>query len=159
LENSRRLKIAVAGFGNILMGDEGVGVHIINELSKVKSQKSNVELIDGGTNALDIILSLKDMDKLVVIDAMKNGGKPGNIYKFPNFQISKFPNLEIVKSSLHELSIIDSLKIAEKLGTIPKEIVFIGVEPKEIEPKMELSEELKNKISEIIKTVLCEVKQ
>ena len=165
MENSRRPKIAVVGFGNILMGDEGVGVHVINELSKVQCPKSNVQLIDGGTSALDVILSLKDIDKLVVVDAVKNGGIPGEIYKFHNFTIpyedkfSQFHNSEMQKTSLHDLNLVDALKIAEKLGAIPKEIVFIGVEPKEIAPKIGLSEELKIKIPEIIKTVLCEVKR
>ncbi|PIU83034.1 MAG: hydrogenase maturation protease [Elusimicrobia bacterium CG06_land_8_20_14_3_00_38_11] len=167
MENSRRPKTAVVGFGNILMGDEGVGIHVVKELQmqNAKCKIRDVEFIDGGTSALDIILSLKDIDKLVVIDAVKNGGIPGEIYKFHNFTIpcedkfSQFQNSGMQKTSLHDLNLVDALKIAEKLGTLPKEIVFIGVEPKEIEPKMGLSEELKTKIPEIIKTVLCEVKQ
>ncbi|MDO8734344.1 MAG: HyaD/HybD family hydrogenase maturation endopeptidase [Elusimicrobiota bacterium] len=164
MENSRRLKIAVVGFGNILMGDEGIGVHVVKELqnpSTVYRLPSTVELIDGGTSALDVILSLKDIEKLVVIDAVKNGGIPGEIYKFHNFtpDFHRGQNSEMQKTSLHDLNLVDALKIAEKLGAVPKEIVLIGVEPKEIEPKMELSEEIRNKIPEIIKTVLCEVKQ
>ncbi|MFA5778520.1 MAG: hydrogenase maturation protease [Elusimicrobiota bacterium] len=171
MENSRRPKIAVVGFGNILMGDEGVGVHIVKMMQDARYKKQDVEFIDGGTSALDIILSLKDIDKLVVIDAVKNGGIPGEIYKFHNplrgqvFTIpyedkfSQFHNSEMQKTSLHDLNLVDALKIAEKLGAIPKEIVFIGVEPKEIAPKIGLSEELKIKIPEIIKTVLCEVKR
>ncbi|MBI5573918.1 MAG: hydrogenase maturation protease [Elusimicrobia bacterium] len=159
MENTEHCKIAVVGFGNILMGDEGIGVHIIKELSEVQCPKSNVQFIDGGTSALDVILSLRDVDKLIIVDAVKNGGVHGDIYKFHNFTISQFRNSEMQKTSLHDLNIIDALKIAEKVGTIPKEIVFIGVEPKEIEPKIGLSEEIRNKIPEIIKTILCEVKQ
>ena len=174
MENSEHCKTAVVGFGNILMGDEGVGVYIIEELQKNYSPLTtchSLEFIDGGTAAVDVLLSLKDVDKLIIVDAVKNGGIPGEIYRFHNplrgqvFTIpyedkfSQFRNSEMQKTSLHDLNLVDALKIAEKLGTLPKEIVFIGVEPKEIEPRMGLSEELGNKIPEIIKTVLCEVKQ
>ncbi|MBU2567999.1 MAG: hydrogenase maturation protease, partial [Elusimicrobia bacterium] len=85
MENSGRPKIAVVGFGNILMGDEGVGVYIIEELQKNYSPlatRNPLEFIDGGTAAVDVLLSLKDVDKLIIIDAVKNGGIPGDIYKF-----------------------------------------------------------------------------
>ncbi|MEW6556741.1 MAG: HyaD/HybD family hydrogenase maturation endopeptidase [Elusimicrobiota bacterium] len=160
MENSKLHKIAVVGFGNILMGDEGVGVHVIKELQNPSTfyrLPSTVELIDGGTASFDVILSLKNVDKLIIIDAIKNGGISGEIYKFQNFQISKFGNLEIEKLSLHDINIIDALKIAGKVGQLPKEIIFIGIEPKEILPKLELSEEVKNKIPEVIKMVMSEI--
>lgn len=161
MENSEHCKTAVIGFGNILMGDEGIGVHIVKKLQmgNARYKMQNVEFIDGGTSALDVLLLLKDIDKLVIIDAVKNGGQPGSIYKFQNSMILEFQSNKMQETSLHDLNLVDALKIADKLGTIPKEIVFIGVEPKEIEPKMELSEKIRNKIPEIIKTVLCEVKQ
>ncbi|MFH1541005.1 MAG: HyaD/HybD family hydrogenase maturation endopeptidase [Elusimicrobiota bacterium] len=168
MENLKRPKIAVVGFGNILMGDEGIGVHVIHELQKNYTSyptSYTIELIDGGTSALDVILSLKDIDKLIIIDAIKNGSNPGDIYKFHLSQVNTVSQSchdgirGIQKSSLHDLNLIDALKIVEKLGTLPKEVIFIGVEPKKIEPNIELSEELKIKIPEITKTILYEVKQ
>lgn len=159
MEDSKRHKIAVIGLGNILMGDEGVGVRIIHELQKnhfLLPASYLLELIDGGTAAFDVILSLDSVDKLIIIDAVKNGGKPGEIYRFGNLS-ALLCQTDEKSLSLHDVNLIDALKMADKLKKLPRETVLIGIEPKEIKLDMELSEDIKSKIPEIIKIVLSEV--
>lgn len=160
MENSRQLKIAVVGFGNILMADDGVGVHVIYALqdpSIARRLPPTVEFIDGGTNALDVIMSLDDVDKLVIVDAVKTGGSPGEIHRFDNFTAVSLQNTRIENLSLHDVNLIDALKIAGKINRLPEKIILMGIEPKEIKLSMELSEEVKNKMHGIIKIVLSEV--
>lgn len=150
-------KTAVVGFGNILMGDEGVGVHIIHELQKkYLGVPDNLEFIDGGTSALDVVLSLNNVDKLVIVDAMQGNKKPGDTYEFNYSDVNKLFQSDS-EISLHDLNIFESLKIAEKTKILPEKIIFIGIEPKEIVPKIELSKELKEKINNIIEIILGEV--
>lgn len=161
------MKTVVIGFGNILMGDEGVGVHIIQELqqnysSRVKTHSNtsrhSIEFIDGGTSAIDVLLSVGDVDKLIIIDAVKKGGKPGDVYRIhSNFAGKTFGKLEKNNTSMHDLGIIEALRISGAIDQIPKEIILIGVEPKEIEPKMELSAEVKKEIPKIMKVILSEL--
>ena len=73
-------RVLVLGLGNVLLKDEGVGVHVAGQLQK-QVLPCNVEVIDGGTAGLDVLLSQQGLDKLVVIDAMRAGKKPGTIYK------------------------------------------------------------------------------
>jgi hydrogenase maturation protease len=155
-------RILVLGLGNILLKDEGIGVHIAEKLQK-QDLPRNVEVIDGGTAGLDILLSQEDLDKLVVIDALKAGGEPGTIYK-ARFKGKERDELTKVfagdkdsKVSLHQVGLIDALAAAEELNRAPREIVIIGVEPKEVVRGLELTEQVKQKVTQIINTVLEEI--
>jgi len=95
-----------------------------------------------------------DVDKLIIIDAVKAGGKPGMIYRFHPHDVNK-ESKGIM--SIHELGLEQSLKIMRLIEREPKEIVIIGIEPKEIDWGTELSAELQQKIPEIVNLVLSEI--
>jgi len=155
-------RVLVLGLGNVLLRDEGVGVHVAGELQKVALPR-NVEVIDGGTAGLDILLSQEGLYKLVVIDATRAGKKPGTIYKARLKAKEKDELVRIFgqdresKISLHQVGLIDALAATEKMNCAPEEIVIIGVEPKEIACGLELTEQVKQRIPEIVNTVLEEI--
>ncbi len=160
---AEKTKVLVLGLGNILLKDEGVGVHIAQQLQK-QELPDNVEVIDGGTAGSDILLSQQSPYKLVVIDAMKTGRKAGTIYK-ARFKAEEKDKLNHIfgedkesKISLHQVGLIDALAAAEKINRAPREITIIGVEPKQVDYGLELTEEVKQKIPAIINTVLEEIK-
>jgi hydrogenase maturation protease len=155
--------ILILGLGNILLKDEGIGVHITKELQK-QNLPSNVEVIDGGTAGLDVLLSAVNVDKLVIVDALKAGKKPGTIYKtcFNSEQKDRLTRIfsqdKLSKISLHQIGLLDALSIAEKINLAPEEIVIIGVEPGEIDCGLELTKPVMQKVPQIIKKVLEEIK-
>lgn len=160
MENSKQCKTVIVGFGNILMGDEGVGAYAIQELQKeyaLNPDPCRPEIMDGGTAAFDVLLSLRDVDKLIIVDAVKNRGSPGEVYRFEYSEIHELFNTRIRELSLHDLNIIDALRVSEKIGNLPKEIVFIGVEPGKIELNMGLSKAVSEKIPYVINMVMKEV--
>jgi len=144
-----QLKTVVMGTGNVLMGDDGIGVHGIRALAKEKLPP-HVELIDGGTSALDTIQLLEDINRLIIIDAVKGGGEPGTIYKMNPADIREKKGRNV---SLHQLSLLESLNMAKMIGNAPKEVIIIGVEPKEIALGFDLSVELKNKLPRIVEII------
>ena len=155
-------RVLVLGLGNILLKDEGIGVHIVEQLQK-QDLPGNVEIIDGGTSGLDILLSQEDLDKLVVIDALRAGGEPGTIYK-ARFKGEERDELTKIftadkdsKISLHQVGLIEALAAAEKLNHAPREIVIIGVEPKDVVHGLELTEQVKQRVTQIINIVLEEI--
>ncbi|MFP3946925.1 MAG: hydrogenase maturation protease, partial [Archaeoglobaceae archaeon] len=75
------MKIAVIGIGNILLGDEGVGVRIVEELRK-SDLPENVEVHDGATSGIALLNFLVDKDKVIIVDAVKGGEEPGTVYQF-----------------------------------------------------------------------------
>jgi len=161
-------RVLILGIGNILLKDEGVGIHVVQELRKYELP-DNVEVIDGGTAALDILLSQKGLHKLVVIDAIKAGNKPGAIYKTRLNEWSKrglgylapqfIAGFSAGQSqiTLHQFGLLDALAIAEKLGLLPEEIVVIGVEPGEVSSGLQLTEKVAQSIPKVIEQVLEEI--
>lgn len=146
-------KITVLGLGNILMQDEGVGIHVINELEKQDLPKE-IELIDGGTAGLDIFPSLKDTDKLIMIDALKADKTPGTIYRLGLEDLTAGSSLATL--SLHQVGVLEILTVLKKEGRAAKEIVIIGIEPKRIGWGLELSSEIKAKIPKITDIIMKE---
>ena len=144
-------RIVIVGVGNLLMKDEGVGIHVIKHLQEI-NMPPDIELIDGGT-APDLIAYIRAGDKLIIVDSAQAGGEPGAIYRFlPEDLATDTGTL----ASAHELGVELNLKLMSLMGNEPREIVIIGVEPKEIDWGTELTEELQNKLPEIIDAVLKE---
>ena len=140
----------VLGIGNVLLRDEGIGCHVIHALEGIPLP--DVKIIDGGT-CPDVVGLLEDADKLIVVDAVKAGGIPGQIYRFhlEDITLEQKPFL-----SLHDMGLVDNLMLMKLWHSIA-EAVVIGVEPKEIEWGLELSPELQEKIPQIIEAILAEL--
>jgi hydrogenase maturation protease len=144
-------KILIVGIGNLLCRDEGIGVHVIQEMKNMKLP-DHIDLLDMGTSTMDLIGHLEGVKKLIVIDAMKAGGSPGTIYKCRPEDLLPEEEGPI---SLHEIGLLESLNMAQKMG-MKIDTVIIGVEPKILDWGMELTEEVKIKIPTIIEAVLKE---
>jgi len=113
---------------------------------------SDVKIIDGGT-CPDVVQFLEGADKLVIVDAVRGGGTPGQIYRFhlEDITLEQKPFL-----SLHDLGLVDSLMLMQLWRNIG-EAVIIGVEPREINWGLELSPELQEKMPQIIDAILAEL--
>ncbi len=144
-------KILIVGIGNLLCRDEGIGVHVIQEMKSMKLPE-HIELLDIGTSTMDLISYLEGVKKLIVVDALKAGGRPGTIYKCTPDDLLPGEEGPI---SLHEVGLLETLNMSRKMG-MEIHTVIIGVEPKVFDWGMELSEEVKNKIPAIIEAVLKE---
>jgi hydrogenase maturation protease len=140
----------VLGIGNILLKDEGIGCHVVHALEGIPLP--DVQIMDGGTYP-DVMQLLEKTDKLVIVDAVKGGGLPGQIYRFhlEDITLEQKPFL-----SLHDMGLVDNL-ILMKLRHSIGETVIIGVEPREIEWGLELSPELQKKMPQIIDAILAEL--
>jgi hydrogenase maturation protease len=143
----------ILGVGNILLKDEGIGVHTAHALRKIPLDKG-IEVVDGGTSP-DIMPLIEGADKLIVIDAALGGEEPGTIYRFSPQDITA-ESAGLI--SAHQMSFIENLRTMKGLGIEPEEVVIIGVEPKEVDWGLELSPELQERIPEIVKAVLREAK-
>ena len=145
-------RVVVIGVGNLLLKDEGIGVHVAHALQQMDIPQ-DVTIIDGGT-APDLVAYSEAGDKLIIIDAVKAGGEPGTIYRFHPHDLSAEAEGAI---STHELGVEQSLRIMKLMGNEPREIVIIGVELKEIEWGTELSTELQQRIPKIVEVLLKEI--
>ncbi len=143
-------RILIIGVGNLLLGDEGVGVHIVEKLMKM-SLPSGVEVVDGGTGGISILNLMEDADKVIIVDAVLGGGAPGEIYVVEK---DRLINGKVKFFSLHELDLQSALMIGKELGKLPPELVLVGVEPKNYEEfSMDLSPEVRAAVPNVIKII------
>jgi len=140
----------VLGIGNALLRDEGIGCHVAHALEEIPLP--DTKIIDGGT-CPDVLQFIEDTDKLIIVDAVKGGGTPGQIYRFhlEDITLEQKPFL-----SLHDVGLVDNLMLMQLWHNI-SEAIIIGVEPKEINWGLELSPELQGKMPQIIDTILSEL--
>ena len=152
--NGGRPKVAVVGMGNLLLKDEGIGVHVVQELqNRPLPQDIDLEIIDGGTSP-DTLYMLEDVDKLIIVDAVQGGSEPGAVYRFSPDQVDLEPRLV---TSVHQISLIEGLRLMRQSGREPEETVIIGVEPAEIGWGLELTPQLARRLPQIIEVVLKEI--
>ena len=123
------MKTIVIGVGNPILQDDGVGIHVANQLRKHVNHPDVTfdEALTGGMNLLDLILGY---DKAILIDAVNiKNAKNGEVKRF---LISDFPSAH--SNNPHDVSLLEALTLAENLGEkrIPNEIVIIGIVLKEI---------------------------
>jgi len=147
-------KVLILGVGNLLLTDDGFGVHVLTALQK-RGVPANVTLLEAGTISHQMILTFGEFDLLIVIDAVLAGDVPGALFRFSPNEMRFMPER---KMSLHELSLIDVLNMAELCGGKP-ETIIIAVQPKDVTSwSLELSEEVKAAIPKTLDLITEELK-
>ncbi|MFZ6016620.1 MAG: HyaD/HybD family hydrogenase maturation endopeptidase [Nitrospirota bacterium] len=148
-------KILILGVGNLLLKDEGIGIHAIRELEK-SVLPENVQLLEAGTVSHQFLPLFNQIDYLIVIDALEVGDRPGLIYKFSPEDI-KFRSEQ--KLSLHQMSLMDILNMVALTGKMPKTIIF-GIQPEDVSSwSLELSDTVRDAIPRIKELILAELKK
>ncbi len=108
-------RILVLGIGNLLMGDEGVGIHAVRRLED-EALPPGVDVVDGGTGGFHLLSLLEDYSVLVMIDATMDGKPPGTVAVIEPRYASDFPRV----LSAHDIGLRDLIESAALLGPLPK---------------------------------------
>ncbi len=148
-------KVIVIGIGNLLLMDEGIGVHTINELEKHDLPKS-IEIYDGGTGGFKLIDLMHGAARVIFIDAVETGKLPGTVTIFSSDDIHSIYNKK--KYSLHDTDLMEVVKMTEMLDNPPR-IEIVGIQPKIINYGTTLSKELTDSMPDIIITILRRIEE
>ncbi|MCE5329726.1 hydrogenase maturation protease [bacterium] len=156
--NAANINYKIIGFGNIFMSDDGIGIRVIEELNKINFSEDyrNVVLIDGGTSGIDLIFTLKESDRVIIIDAVDAGQDTGEIVKFKLNRLSEFNEKKFRSFSLHDISLAEVFNLMRSLNINP-DITIIGIKPKLIDYGEKISPEIECKIPEIIFQIKQEI--
>jgi len=142
-------KTLILGVGNLLMGDEGVGVHAIKQL-EVEKYSENVELLDGGTGGFHLLSLFEEHDPIILIDATMDGKPVGTVTLIQPKFASDFPRT----LSAHDIGLRDLLESAQLIGSLPK-LYLITISIDSIQSmSMELSEGVRRSIPKVVSAVL-----
>jgi len=143
-------KTMILGVGNLLLRDEGVGVHVAVNLQEYPLP-DHIEVIEGGTDGFKLFHLIMEADRLIVVDCVKGGDEPASIYKFDIDDFDHFP--DIYKTSVHQISITEVVNLSGTMRTPPRTTI-IGVEPEELSMSMELSPNVQAKLPKVLEIVL-----
>ena len=142
----------VLGIGNVLMGDEGIGVHVVRRIPDA-ALPPGTEILDGGTGGLHLLGPIQAAERVVLVDATVDGGSTGAVRRLrPRFSSDYPPTL-----TAHDIGLKDLLEALELLGGGPDvTLLAISIEPLE-GTDTNLSPALEARVPELVRRVLDEV--
>lgn len=144
------MKPLILGVGNILLGDEGVGVRIAQSLENRPEIQPHFDVIDGGTCGMELLDEMANRDHIIIIDAVLANKAPGEIIVLHDEQVPVFFSRKI---SPHQLGICDVLSALKLTDEFPKNLCLIGIQPETLEPQIALSETIQNAFPKIFETL------
>jgi len=130
--------VLVLGLGNLLLGDDGVGLRLLELLAEESDYGEAVDFIDGGTQGLALLGYLADRNAVLVLDAIAQSDPPGTVHVVRGIEDFR-PRRA---GTAHENSAMELFETAKVLGNSWKEVVLVGIEPKNLRTGMELSPEV-----------------
>ena len=145
-------EVVVIGLGNILMEDEGIGVHAIRHLEENYRFKPEIEIVDGGTSGLDLLPFFGPQKSILLIDAVNFNMEPGTVASLKDEAI--LAQLD-PKISLHHLGLSDLISISELTDRKAKKMTLLGIQPKSMENlDLEMTETIKGVFDKVIRNAL-----
>lgn len=125
-------KTLILGIGNVLLRDEGAGIHALRRLGEVLDGRADMELLDGGTLSFTLAGAIEDAERLIVIDAAQLDAVPGTTRVFIGEDMDRFVGGSR-KRSVHEVGLIDLMSIARLADRLPAERALVGIQPQDLD--------------------------
>jgi len=144
----------VLGVGNVLLGDEGIGIRVVEELENRFSFPEDVMILDGGTAGIELLRYIEGRDLLIVIDAMRADLAPGTVFRVEDEDV---PKRFMSRISPHQIGLSDLLAAGILSDQIPERMILFGVEPERLETGIYLSPVVESSLEKIIKAILEEL--
>ncbi|KGK97692.1 hypothetical protein LI82_07880 [Methanococcoides methylutens] len=153
--------VRIIGCGNTLMGDDGVGIRVVETLKKERTGiPEGIDILDAGVCGLDILNLLEGVDKVIIIDSVVGSGltKKGSILRFDLEDLLNKDSEHVGIFSAHDIGISDILAIGKHVQELPEVIVF-GIEIGEInhDLSMDLSPEVLAAVDSVIPYIFEEI--
>ncbi len=150
---SGRAPILVMAVGNILRQDDGVADAVLNRLAEMELPE-NVELFDAGTSAIDLMEIFNQRDQLIVIDAVRGGQPAGTLYRFSPQEVEEHA---LPMNSLHQVGLLETLRLGELVDCKPRSTVVLGVQPGETGLGIGLTPPVEAAVDKTVSLVLEEI--
>ena len=120
----------VLGVGSPLMGDDGIGVAVVEMLRERWDGDDGLALLDGGTWGMQVLPAIEDAERLLIVDAIQAGARPGTVVRLDGEEIPRHLRM---KMSPHQIELGEVLAVAELRGHFPGQAVALGIQPARIE--------------------------
>lgn len=149
------MKTLILGAGNLLLSDEGFGVHFIRHLQEHCTLPPEVEVFDAGTFGLMAGHKLEEADRVYIVDVIAAPGESGACVRYGKEDF--LPKLLPLKLSPHQIGIQEMLLVSSLRARCPKEVFLLGIIPCSVEPGTELSPLLQRRLPELASQLIAEI--
>ncbi len=145
--------LLIVGIGNVLLRDEGVGVHVAQALAGEGRLPPGTQVVDGGTLGLDLLPRIQDAGALILVDAVNLRTHPGDLRTLHGDAIHGVLAGHV---SPHQVGIGDLVAAARLLGRLPADVTLVGIQPAVIEVGLDLSDAVAAAVPVAVQTVYDE---
>ena len=141
----------VMGVGNPLMGDDGLGIAALELLRNGWHFEPHLDLLDGGTWGLNLLPHVESARRVLFIDAINIDAEPGTLVELERQDIPRFLARKL---SPHQIDVKEVLALAELRGTLPEELLAVGLQPDSVEMRTSLSPALASGLGDLVARVI-----
>ncbi len=156
-EMTKQKKAGILGIGNLLLSDEGFGIHTIHYLEQNYTFPETIRLNDAGTAGIYMAPFLEECDPILVIDVIDMDAEPGSVHCFSSKDIGAgtIPR----KMSPHQLGLLEMLEICKFRDRQPETVEFFCVVPADLQTSMELSPQVAPRVKEIAERIVDQLRK
>jgi hydrogenase maturation protease len=133
------------------MGDDGFGIAAVERLRVGWILPDTVQLVDAGTWGMNLLPLVEQARQLLLLDAIDRGGPAGELVVLERDAIPRFLGLKL---SPHQVDLREVLALAELRGTLPEQVIAMGLQPKRVEMVPGLSPEIESRMDQFLARVL-----
>jgi hydrogenase maturation protease len=145
--NADHSRTVVLGLGNMLMADDGVGLAALARLEEEWFIPRDIELVDGGTWGMNLLPVIEHADRVLILDAIDLGDPPGTLIRLEGDEIPRFLGMKL---SPHQVDLREVLALAELRGTLPGQVIALGIQPARVEMSTTLSPEIAARLDQFV---------
>ncbi len=153
---SRPVGLLILGLGNVLCGDDGLGVAAVRRLQELYDVPEGVSLLDGGTLGLGLLPYIEDSERVLLVDAIRGEGPPGSFVRLSGEEVGPAVAQRL---SVHQVGVTDLLDAARWRERLPVELILLGLVPRSLELSIDLSPPLKARLDDLARRVAEEARR
>jgi hydrogenase maturation protease len=140
--------------GNILLEDEGLGIHALNLLRERYGESSQIEFLDGGTSGMALVDMISNRKHLLVLDAVQTGEPPGTLVKMSDEAVPVYFGLKVTPHQLGLSDVLASLKLTDEQ---PDRVTVLGLVPQSLEMSLQPSEQILERLDDLVEAAAIEL--
>ena len=151
---TRTIDAAVIGLGNVVLSDDGLGVHAVNRLRRRFELGDGVELVEGGTAGLLLLPYLADALRVIIVDAIDLGASSGSLVRLEG---KDWASAFQVRMTPHDVGLVDLLGAAQLSGAWPEQLVLHGAQPASTAIGTELTEPVAAAVDPLVDAIVADL--
>jgi hydrogenase maturation protease len=148
--------LLVLGLGNVLCGDDGLGVVAVHLLQRRYLPPDEVEVLDGGTLGLSLLPRLEQASEAILVDAIRAEGPPGSFVRLEGDDVA--PAMA-ARLSVHQVGVVDLLDAARWRGCYPSRLILLGLVPGSLELGVRRTASVEAALPELVERIVAEARR